>query len=135
MYNFLLLNFDDEMVNDIIVATENLRTFISKRDSTSKFNKVYIDVYTSYKLVNIRDKTIEAELDKSRRCYLDKLSTELVTAFGLLPPNKANELLYKSLEQLLAALTDFIKKIYSQQKNSRNKLQKKKFENEWIIVD
>ncbi|TIB67635.1 hypothetical protein E3Q22_04206 [Wallemia mellicola] len=129
MYNFLLLNFDDEMVNDIIVATENLRTFISKRDSTSKFNKVYID------LVNIRDKTIEAELDKSRRCYLDKLSTELVTAFGLLPPNKANELLYKSLEQLLAALTDFIKKIYSQQKNSRNKLQKKKFENEWIIVD
>ncbi|TIB94522.1 hypothetical protein E3Q18_04264 [Wallemia mellicola] len=105
MYNFLLLNFDDEMVNDIIVATENLRTFI------------------------------KAELDKSRRCYLDKLSTELVTAFGLLPPNKANELLYKSLEQLLAALTDFIKKIYSQQKNSRNKLQKKKFENEWIIVD
>lgn len=131
----MLLNFDDEMVNDILVATENLKTFISKRDSTSKFNKVYIDVYTSYKLVNIRDKNIEGELDKSRRCYLDKLSTELVTAFGLLPPNKANELLYRSLEQLLAALTEYIKKIYSQQKNSRNKLQKKKFENEWIIVD
>ncbi|TIA81124.1 hypothetical protein E3P98_02221 [Wallemia ichthyophaga] len=97
------------MVNDILHATENLGNYIENKESISKFNKMYIDIYTSYKAVGIRDRNLELELDRTRRAYLDKLSTELVTAFGIMSMARANELLFEALESLYAALSRFIK--------------------------
>lgn len=136
------------MVNDILQATDNLRLYILNKESMNKFNKMYIDIYTSYKAVGIRDRNLELELDRTRRAYLDKLSTELVTAFGIMSMTRANELLLEALESLLAALNQYIKTIprtphidtnsqahTSTSKHPRKKLHKKKSDNQWIIID
>ena len=136
------------MTNDIVIAIENLKNYIKLKEPSVKFNKIWIDCYQSYKATKVKSSLVDEQLEKSRKAYLDKLSTELISAFGL-DKNKGNDLVTESLKVLYQTLIDFYQSLrsvklsqqsnhsnnYSNNYSNRNKLQKKRLENEWILIE
>lgn len=136
------------MTNDIVIAIENLKNYIKLKEPSIKFNKIWIDCYQSYKATKVKSSLVDEQLEKCRKAYLDKLSTELISAFGL-DKNKGNDLVTESLKVLYQTLIDFYQSLrsvklsqqsnhsnnYSNNYSNRNKLQKKRLENEWILIE